>query len=288
MDPTTTLTKTSTKSSRSLCSGPIIVQLDSDNEHEMQAGDPAPLPLRVSGRALRRKKHLSIYRASAPPQSPVAEVAIEIPRVRPQTMMSPASPIHETYPTKPQMHNRTYSQPINNNIRLGHPSRPYYSAIRKNRPNSPLGDPTTTTASPSPSRPTSLALPARVSLQPSPTSFGYIPHAFDDADDDDDPFMRPPLPGRHTPSRFSFGRTGHRSSASAALPSGFSVSGEMEMRMALAALASGSGEDDSDFHFQETRKTTTTDSSVGGRVKKFGKGLKDLIHKKHGSSYTSQ
>ncbi|KAJ7040323.1 hypothetical protein C8F04DRAFT_253146 [Mycena alexandri] len=276
MDPTTTLTKTSTKSSRSLCSGPIIVKLDSDNEHEIQVGDPSPLPLRprVSGRALRRKKHLSIYRASAPPQSPVAEaVTIEIPRVRPQTMIYPASPIHEPpplHPTRSQMHNRTYSQPTNN-IRLGHPSRPYYSAIRKNtsRPNSPLGD-----SSMNPSPPTSLALPSRASLQPSPTSFGYIPNAFDDADDDD-PLIRRASSHRRTASRFAFGLGGHSSSASA-LPSGFSVSGEMEMRMALAALASG--EPDSDFHFQETGKM---DSSVGKRMKRFSKGLKDLINKKH-------
>jgi len=50
----------------------------------------------------------------------------------------------------------------------------------------------------------------------------------------------------------------------------------MEMRMALAALATG--ERDPDFHFQETGKM---DSSVGQRVKKFSKGLKDLINKKH-------
>lgn len=273
----TTTSKTSTKASRSLSTRPIVVQLDHDighdAEHQSHVGDlvsPPDSPTRPRGttRALRRKKHLSIYRTSAPPQSPVAEVAIEIPLVvRPQSMVSPPSTIDDSPsypPTKPQMHMhaRTQSQP---NVRLGHPSRPYYSAIRKNmsRPNSPYDSPYGSSSRPaSPSRATS------------PT-FGYLPQTFEDSDDDETPSASRAASPSTLASRFSFG-------GSSALHSGFSVSGEMEMRMALAALSRGQ-QQESSFQFQETAKAP---SSVHGRVMKLGKGLKDLVRKKH--AYASQ
>ncbi|KAJ7161285.1 hypothetical protein C8R43DRAFT_992185 [Mycena crocata] len=283
MDATTPLTKTLTKSSRSLSTGPIIVNLGSDTEHQLDDIPPPSPRLRLMARPLRRKKHLSIYRASAPAQSPVAE-AIEIPSApRPQSMISQSSAVvNDPSPlrseTKPMMHNRSHSQP--NIVRLGHPSRPYYSAIRKNmsRPNSPLGN-----ASMTPSRSTSTIIPALISSlnQPSPASFGYLPHVFDDTDDDDAP-SSPATSRRPSSSRFSFGFGGFSTPASA-LNSGFSVSGEMEMRMALAALAREAQEQGPSLQFQETGKTH---DSVGGRVRKLGKGLKDLVRRRHG--YTRQ
>jgi len=179
------------------------------------------------------------------------------------------SPSHPP-PTRPLMHSRSHSQP--NVVRLGHPSRPYYSAIRKSmsRPNSPLGD------SMDPPRPASMALPSRVS-SPAPTSFGYLPHTFDDTDDED-AFIPPPTSRRPSSSRFSVGLGGFTSPAST-LHSGSSVSGEMEMRMALAALARESHQPDSSFQFQETGKMH---ASVSWRVRRLGKGLKDLVRRKHG------
>ncbi|KAK7063977.1 hypothetical protein R3P38DRAFT_2821599 [Favolaschia claudopus] len=266
MHSTTSLTKLSTKSSRSLSIRPIVVNLDNDagdhGDSDTLVGDLLPSDASTRPRvALRRKKHLSIYRSSAPAQSPVAEVAIEIPLVtRPQSMVTPPSVIDEVPPlfpsTKPQMtHHRAHSQP---NVRLGHPSRPYYSAIRKNmsRPSSPYGS--SVTAS---SRPSSMAFSSRTT---SPT-FGHLPEAFEDTDDDDET----PAPSRAaSPSRFAFG------GVSTSHP-GFSVSGEMEMRMALAALAAGQRQDSS-FQFRETVTPPTT---VRGRVKQLGKGLKDLVRR---------
>jgi len=280
MDPTTPLTKVSTKSSRSFSTEPIILKLDSDAEHEIHVPLPSPSPTRprVTTRPLRRKKHLSIYRLSAPAQSPVAEVVIEIPSLqRPQSMISPSSVVDDPsplYPARPQMHSRSQSQPTN--IRLGHPSRPYYSAIRQNmsRPNSPLGN-----SSMKPSRPASMMmLPSHVSslIQPSPNSFSSVPHLLDDMDDDVT-LVASASSHRPSSSRFSFG---FGSPASTALHSGSSVSGEMEMRMALAALAREARQQDPSFQFQETGKN----SSVSWRVKKLGQGLKDLIRGKH--SYT--
>ncbi|KAJ7109919.1 hypothetical protein C8R44DRAFT_883942 [Mycena epipterygia] len=281
MDPTTSFTKTSTKSSRSFSIAPIILRLDGDSEHD-DSPPPTPSPARrITTRPLRRKKHLSIYRVSAPAQSPVTQVSFDIPSVqRPQSMVSsPSSVVYDPVPlpypypsTKPLMHSRCHSQP---NIRLGHSSRPYYSAIRKNmsRPNSPLGN-----SSPPPSRPASVALPIS---QPPPMSFGYLPQALDDTedDDDDDAFLSPVISPRPSSSRFSFG-LGRFNSPASALHSGFSVSGEMEMRMALATLAREARLQHSGFQFQETGKMH---DAVGWRVRKLGKGLKDLVRRKHTS-----
>ncbi|KAJ7751193.1 hypothetical protein DFH07DRAFT_526809 [Mycena maculata] len=281
MDPTTPLTKTSTKSPRSFSTEPIVVKLDSDAErdiHDVPLPSPSPTRPRITTRPLRRKKHLSIYRLSAPAQSPVAEVVIQIPCVqRPQSMVSPSSVVDDPSPlrppTRPQMHNRSQSQP--GSIRLGHSSRPYYSAIRQNmsRPNSPLQNSSTNTL-----RPASMLSPPLSSLfQPSPTPLGYHPHGFDDSDDDD--MLVSPAPShRPSSSRFSFGFGGFGSSASG-LHSGSSMSGEMEMRMALATLAREARQRDPSFQFEETGRHT----SVSLRVKKLGQGLKDLIRGKRTS-----
>ncbi|KAJ6503241.1 hypothetical protein C8R47DRAFT_194239 [Mycena vitilis] len=280
MERTTTLTKTSTKSSRSLSTAPILMNLDTDMEHHVDGIPPSPTRPRVVTRALRRKKHLSIYRASAPAQSPIAEVAVEIPRVqRPKSMLSPSAMVAPLYPpTKPLTHNRSHSQPTH--IRLGHPTRPYYSAIRKNmsRPNSPFGDASMDTSRPgSWSRPnSSLSTHAEIP----PPSFGYSSHSPDTTDDDHTFIAPPPVSRRPSASRFSFGLGGFGSGASPP-QSGFSVSGEMEMRMALAALARETRQQDTSFQFQETGKLQ---NSVGGRVRKLGKGLKDLVRRKHDTS----
>lgn len=97
-------------------------------------------------------------------------------------------------------------------------------------------------------------------------AFGYLPQTFEDSDEDDTPNVSRAA----SPSAFLFGLTG-----SSVGHSGSSMSGEMEMRMALANLAIG--QKNSSFQFQETGKMR---SSVHGRVKKLGKGLKDLVRGK--------
>ncbi|KAJ7070798.1 hypothetical protein C8F01DRAFT_1107899 [Mycena amicta] len=177
-------------------SRPLIVQLDGP-----------------TGRPLRRKK--SFYRISAPAQSPVTEMAIEIPVVRPQSMIS--VPVASK-------HVRSES------LRLGHPRRPYYSAIRSNmsRPSSPQG---------SPPRP------------------GLSVEEHD---------LESPVISPNSRFRIGFGALSPPSNP------GFSVSGEIEMRMALADLARQSrGEQEHQPH------------SLGRRVKKLRKGLRDLVRRKH-------
>lgn len=271
MDSTTIVTKSSTKPSRPISTDLIIVTLDDDLEHESDVDDSPPLSTRVLSRPLRRKKHLSVQRASVPAQSPVA---VRIPCVqRPQSMVSPStvvcndpSPLHGT--SRPPMHNRTHSQPTY--VRLGHPSRPYYSAIRSNmsRPNSPGS------ASINISRPASLASPSHIATL-FPSSFA---RTIDDSDDGDSP-ISPVISPRPSSSRFSFRMGfGGFSTPPSALNSGFSVSGESEMRIALATLARESRRQDARFQVQGTEKTQ---GSFTSRARKLGQGLKDLIHRKH-------
>nr|GAT48473.1 predicted protein [Mycena chlorophos] len=221
---------------------------------------------------LRRKK--SFYRVSAPAQaqSPVAEVAvaIEIPKAaavtRPQSMISPgvahkpAAAAAEP-PYSPSMtHARSYSQP--STLRLGHSKRPLYSAIRSNmsRPSSP---------SPPTSRPTSPALLPRLTLEV---------EGEDTEDIDDENDNTPVISPRRSNSRF---RIGFGSSA----PAGFSVSGEMEMRMALADLARESRRQEALEAQQRAEQAAQAElphhdsgkGSVGRRVKKLRKGLRDLV-----------
>ncbi|KAJ7293045.1 hypothetical protein C8J57DRAFT_1267952 [Mycena rebaudengoi] len=294
----------STTSSRSFSTGPILLQLDNDNDskHELHVVDDIPplpslSPTRITTRPLRRKKHFSMsHRASAPVHSPVPEtLEIAFVAARPQSMLPPSSPVvhndrsRVSSPSRPS-HNRSNSQPTNA-VRLGHPTRPYYSAIRKNmsRPSSPVP--------PVPSRPTSMGLPsARPLSRASGTLFPPIDHhhhPFDQPDDEDDeyaddddrdaPRARPRSRHRLSTARFSFGGLlPHRASSPAsALSSGFSVSGEMEMRMALAALARDAPEGQpsaSEYQFQETPP------AAHGRIRRLGRGLKDLVWRRHGQS----
>ncbi|KAF7307140.1 hypothetical protein MIND_00507400 [Mycena indigotica] len=214
-----------TKSSRSL-----IVQLD---ETEPQ-----------HSHHLRRKK--SFYRVSAPAaQSPViaeVEMAIDIPPMRPQSMMALQPKASSVI-----SHNRSQSQP--NTLRLGHPRRPYYSAIR----------PGMSTSRPS-----------------SPPNSYSPPTAVDDSMDvDDGPPVAPAISPRRSSFRLGFGAYAQQSS-------GFSVTGEMEMRMALAAIAreEEARQTDSDSRPHHQHHHHLGKGSVGRQVKKLRKGLRDLVRRK--------
>ncbi|KAK7044068.1 hypothetical protein VNI00_007784 [Paramarasmius palmivorus] len=106
----------------------------------------SPLPPSTNSpplqRSLRRKKHLSVLRMSAPlpthtKSSPILPTTPVTPRPQSQPFLtkshatsSPESVATLSVPiTNLHTHARAYSQP--NVPRIGHPSRPYYSVIRK-------------------------------------------------------------------------------------------------------------------------------------------------------------
>ncbi|KAI6155481.1 hypothetical protein BKA82DRAFT_4079001 [Pisolithus tinctorius] len=139
-------------------------------------------------------------------------------------------------------------------VRLGHPNRPYYSAIRKNM-----------------SRPSSPVVPRTPS--PIPSHYEYTPRGTKSLDCGERPYaslrygrnsrpMSMVLPGQMHPERpFS----------------GFSLSGETEMRMELARWRQEDSPDQpGDFHFQEMDRSQIR-RKMKGTVKRLGKGLKHLV-----------
>jgi len=271
--------KLSTKSSCSLSTMPIIVDLDNHDAYIPTDNDevsrPSSLDLGPSStRTLRRKKHLSIYRISAPVGSTVAEepTDLDIPiaqRPVSQPCLSKSSPSSPPAPrplfipiTKTQIHTRSHSTP--DAIRLGHPNRPYYGAIRNNmsRPTSIIEY--SHCSPPASSRPTSILLS-------SPPGLSRLPQATED-----EIFVPPAMsplssisPTSSSTAYSPFGgfgflspvsRSGHRS--------GGSLSGETEMRMALAREDA-----DDEYRFHDTVKK-------GGTLKKLGQGLKGIVRRK--------
>lgn len=139
-------------------------------------------------------------------------------------------------------------------VRIGHPSRPYYTVIRKNM-----------------SRPSTAGHPSSLARTPSPilSDYDYAPRATRSLDcgervsmqfGRDSRPMSMVLPGQVVPVN---------------LYSGFSLSGETEMRMNLARWRKEDGPDEpGDYLFKETGHRG---KGIKGRVRKLGKGLRDLV-----------
>lgn len=192
----------------------------------------------------------------------------------PTAISSPAS-----IPITKLRHQRSHSSPTSLG-RLGHPSRPYYSAIRKDmsRPNSAMSDYGCG------SRPTSVAISSRA---PSPSPSGTNPFspplsvngngnvsAFRTFHDDViSPMLSPPSTGNTThsvPSRsvgFGFLSPPPLSGSSTL---GFSLSGETEMRMALAREGKETG-----FKVKAHRKSHGQ-SSMRDSIQKLREGIKNI------------
>ncbi|KAF9223349.1 hypothetical protein BS17DRAFT_754336 [Gyrodon lividus] len=199
-------------------------------------------------RALRRTKHIRLHKRKSSlslhsrsrPSSPLRE-SIDIPA---------ASAVEVR-----QSHALSFAPSQDNDppVRLGHPSRPYYSAIRNNM-----------------SRPTSPAFSMSAPRTPSPIS-SYAPRETKSLDGGDRSCvhyaqeLRPMsmvLPGQVM---------------SAGSRSGFSLSGETELRMSLARWRRDNAPDEpGDYHFREMGQSRTK-VDMKGKVKKLGKGLKNLV-----------
>lgn len=141
-------------------------------------------------------------------------------------------------------------------VRLGHPSRPYYSAIRKDM-----------------SRPTSPVFSLAAPRTPSPISphVDYVPRGTKSLDFDDRSGIQ--YAGELRP--MSMVLSGQATSP--ITRPGFSLSGEMELRMNLARWRHENAPDEpGDYHFRE-RSRSQTKVNIKGRVKQLGKGLKELV-----------
>lgn len=169
---------------------------------------------------------------------------------------------------------RTWTPPATGNsqvsfgepdVRVGHPNRPYYTAIRKNmsRPSTPFGDSAF-----------SVTPPRTPDIHPARHSMGVQRTAMTALDLNEGEGL-----GWSTPRRNRWSTMPRRSMPAplrSTMAGGFSVSGEVELRMALARRRSEEEPQRvQEYKFHETPKKGS--GSVKGRVRKLGKGLKDFM-----------
>ena len=136
-------------------------------------------------------------------------------------------------------------------VRLGHPSRPYYSVIRKemSRPTSPVF---------------SIVSPRTPSPIPSPTD--YVPRGTRSLDCGD----RSGIQCTQQLRPMSMVLSGQS-------PIGGSISGEMELRMDLAQWRRENTPDEpGGYRFRETIRSSSK-ANMKGRVKQLGRGLKEFV-----------
>ncbi|KAF5379693.1 hypothetical protein D9615_005733 [Tricholomella constricta] len=278
-----------TISTKSLRSTHIVIDFKALHENydlDFRSADfnHFPEPASPTKRTLRRKKRVSLLRTSSPPLSRPQSTStssscadtLPAPKLNAYTNNNRLSaPILEP---NNLTHNRSKSQPANH-VRLGHPSRPYYSAIRPNmsRPTSPIDSPGARSLSPPPSpqasrlRPVSLPTPARA---PSPGIFSVLSSTSALSEEDEEsPFesfaFRPRSASAHNdihPRPFAFGSLSRRTGA------GFSLSGETELRMALARELA----DEDAYKFKDMGKRRGR-ARVMRKVRELKKGLKGLV-----------
>ncbi|KDQ57228.1 hypothetical protein JAAARDRAFT_289001 [Jaapia argillacea MUCL 33604] len=204
----------------------------------------------VQSRPLRRKRRMSTLRRESE-----SSTSLRRHTVAPTIKSAPDENLIELRSfSPPPPPSPTHSTPAPT-VRVGHPSRPYYTAIRRHMytpmsaPSTPMGNsyPASIASSYAPSLPCSLPLPLR-------HAHHDMPRRFSTALDTD--------PGR--PSLRQAVSTPHGYS-------GFSLSGETELRMNLARRTSQS---DFRFKFHETGKS----GGVKGRIQSFGKGILDILN----------
>ena len=329
-----------TMSTKSLRSPHLIIDLKAAHD-AYEIAKPAvsiPIPVSdcsqtlVSTKTLRRKKRFSALLSTtgmaqtsaipspnpkSPPRSPILKSAQAVPYPDHDTHSIASAP-YSPPPDRPT-HGRSNSQPANGIIRLGHPSRPYYTAIRPNRsrPTSAVDlSPTRGTQAqppvPTPHvRPVSLPSPHRPASPGiySVLSFTSVP-AGSLAFEDDDEQSEEAVPRPSFSGLFSASVSAPRERAVVApvnknhqLPlggllsaqrhrSGFSVSGETELRMALArgqvsGVGAGLGADvgvlgvgHHSFQFRDMPKHET---KVRRKVNEWKRGFKQLVMAKRGA-----
>lgn len=309
-------------------SSPIFIDFKTDDTHAalevnkmlfIPPSSPVTRGHSSPQRTLRRKKHIPIFRASSPPcpsfPSEPISISLATPQ-RPQShsdlkFVSPPTYLPLSLPlpaSTPMNHTRSHSQPANaicKPVRLGHPSRPYYSAIRENmsRPTSLVeySHSRSLSSSSITSRPLTILAPSPSlrSASPLPGIFTHLPPSsfldspFDEDEDETSECSRPRLarsscPPSRTPRAaspgmglglglgFSFSHTPAKSTLvpSLGFRSGFSMSGETELRMALA-MEHG-GDDRDGYKFRDMGKGHHRHGLME-RVKKLRRGLKHLV-----------
>ncbi|KAF8071591.1 hypothetical protein FPV67DRAFT_1481921 [Lyophyllum atratum] len=280
-----------TISTKSLRSTHIVIDFKTLHESyplKFKPVDDLSLTSAPTQRILRRKKRVSLFRTSTPPPSrpQSTSTATSVP------LTPPGSPEPNIYvdnnallapmpmPAHEPTHARSGSQPTNT-VRLGHPSRPYYTAIRPNmsRPTSPISrSQSPSTLHPSsasrPTRPTSLPAPSR---PPSPGIFSVLSSTSALSDEEDtSPIEIFAYRPRSQSTNVSINSRPLTFGPLSRHRGGFSLSGETELRMALAREGDTEGEEA--FKFRDMRKKHGHGGAkVMRKVREFRRGLKGLV-----------
>lgn len=317
-----------TKAPCSSCVTPIIVDLndldDLDILSPRKTKNKSPIAHANAPpsayRTLRRRKRIPIFRASSPAATSAPEDPIGVP-VPPRPLSQPfVTHTHSphylplAFPPLADMSPYMYNQPPTPSaVRIGHPNRPYYSAIRKNVPRptspnngqSPVASPP---SSPSMSIASFASNPVLTSHTSPPngshsTGFVLMQHQcfidvpFDDDDLDDGAESCIPYPLlRHnahssrnftaTPAPSAFSRSEHPLRLGFTSPvrgtaaiHGCSVSGETELRMALARGGGLVAADEGSSHYRF--RDMNHDHGLMDRVRRLRRGLRELVPRRH-------
>ncbi|KAJ8071998.1 hypothetical protein PM082_015556 [Marasmius tenuissimus] len=248
---------------------------DSDSPLSIHIDSPSPSSPRTN-RMLRRKGTMQVLRRSAPlpdiPEPLLPQTPPSTPRPQSQPISCPPPRSTLTHIrnssstsipiTSFQAHARSYSQP--NTARLGHPSRPYYSAMRKNM-SSPSPD-TARPALPPPSPPpSSFAFPQYSTLTPQGQKQRQSAQDLFAIGSDLVP-LRSHSPKASYSYSYSMGRRTERHKSAPAL----SRKEEMEMRLALARDVRGDLED------LDVGRQPGASDTLKRKVSKLRKGFKDM------------
>ncbi|KIK03020.1 hypothetical protein K443DRAFT_677175 [Laccaria amethystina LaAM-08-1] len=209
----------------------------------------------------------------------------ELPQTPPPSS-SPILPPPSSSSSPPSSSSQTQTTPTS--IRIGHPNRPYYTAIRKNMspPASPSSSPPpsrpTSSMGLSPSRPTSLIGEGDSSFPPSSfhhqrpislclgtgTGVGmFSPFVIDNAEEGQGAINVHSPTSKPKPGAKNDGSSNKKAQEDTRGSIGFSMSGETELRMALASIQTesrsgvggvgGGGGGVGEFRYRETSVTTT-------------------------------
>ncbi|KAF7977051.1 hypothetical protein HWV62_4826 [Athelia sp. TMB] len=234
-------------------------------------------------RTIRRKQRMTLLKQKS---SPSLRQRASVPVLAIGRASAPVSAPH------PSQIFTQAAAPVLPDVPLGHPSRPYYTAIRPqglSRPGTPRPQPPQLAHSRSRSQPlvqTTVTSPTHArshshhNAHSRSESRSRSPHRPDHSS-----YPRNPSPFH--PPGFGFGYGGSMPASM-----GCSMSGEMEMRMSLARWRSVDGEalNSSDagisdgnqepgYRFRETAspRVKSKGLKIGGRVKKLGMGLLELV-----------
>ncbi|KAG6864862.1 hypothetical protein C0991_006716 [Blastosporella zonata] len=236
-------------------------------------------------KTLRRRKRLSLYRTSTPHPESIAS-SVDAPTVVSMPKSVSVSVEDSFFSVANARQEAPSLSQASTPVRLGHPSRPLYTAIRPNMPR-----PSSSSVTPSPPAPPQkprssrpLSLPVLSRAPPPPPGIMSVLSTTSALEEEDGP--EPGSAFESFASRRRSACTHDRDRVATRVPAfgsisrrhggGFSLSGETELRMALAS-GGGGGDQEDVFKFKDMGKKR----GVMKKMRQLKEGLKGLVMRSH-------